>query len=290
VRGEATVNAARARFLRRRGCGRGGGILLLLLRVLIFGFAGTVLGRGVGHGENAGHGAGGIGGKILAAAVGIAPSRGGFQQSQQRAGRRLAASRPEARQTFLDGRGEERDQPAPLSGKRRAGGGLEQRLGLRRDPHREHPLAGQIPERRRGHGRELGARGEGSCVGLFLRRAHRLEQRADMHLQNTGKQGRFVGVSAAEARGRNLHMPGDACKRGLRHTARGEERKRRSAHFLLPFGTRLGEPVFAECFKIGRAVMDEVVVAFPGGLRLAARLDQRGGCLLRRRYRWSWSF
>ncbi|MBX5473175.1 MAG: hypothetical protein IRZ23_12005 [Acetobacteraceae bacterium] len=257
---------------------------------MVAGFAVTVLGRGVGHGQHSGHGARRVGGKILGAAVGIAPGSGGLEQSKQRAGRRLAASRSKPGQRFLDGRGKERDQPAPLSGKRRAGRGLQQRLGLRRDPHREHPLAGQIPERRRGHGRELGARGEGSRVGLFLRRAHDLEQRVHMRLQNAGKQRGLVGVGAAEARGRNLHLPGDARKRGLRHAARGEERKRRSAHFLLPLGTRLGEPVFAQCLKIGRAVMDEVVVAFPGGLRLTARLDQRGGCVLRRRYRWSWSF
>jgi len=90
-------------------------------------------------------------------------------------------------------------------------------------------------------------------------------------------------------------MPGDAGKRSGGDTARGEERKRCLAHLLLPFGTRLGEPVFAECFKIGRAVMDEVVVAFPGGLRLAARLDQRGRRILRRqrllrRHRWRWHF
>ncbi|MBX5453860.1 MAG: hypothetical protein K6U10_07975 [Acidobacteriia bacterium] len=111
-----------------------------------------------------------------------------------------------------------------------------------------------------------------------------------MRLQNAGKQGRFVGVSAAEARGRNLHMPGDARKRSGGNTARGEERKRRPAHLLLPLGTRLGEPVLAECFKIGRAVVDEVVVTFPGGLGLTARLDQRGRRILRRRYRWSWHF
>ncbi|MCL6492336.1 MAG: hypothetical protein K6U10_11050, partial [Acidobacteriia bacterium] len=120
---------------------------------MVAGFAVTVLGRGVGHGENAGHGAGGVGGKILGAAFGIAPGSGGFEQSQQRAGRRLAASRSKPGQRFLDGRGKERDQPAPLSGKRRAGSRLQQRLGLRRDPHREHPLAGEIPERCGSHGR-----------------------------------------------------------------------------------------------------------------------------------------
>ena len=166
---------------------------------MVAGFAAAVLGRGVGHGEHPGHGAGGVGGKILAAAFGIAPSRGGLEQSQQRARRRLAASRPEARQTFLDGRGKERHEPAPLSGKRRAGGRLEQRFGLRRDPQSKRAFAGEIPKRRRGHGAELGARGEGGGVGLFLRRAHRLEQRADMRLQNAGEQGRFVGVSAANA-------------------------------------------------------------------------------------------
>ncbi|MBX5453603.1 MAG: hypothetical protein K6U10_06665 [Acidobacteriia bacterium] len=249
---------------------------------MVAGFAVTVLGRGVGHGQHSGHGARRVGGKILGAAVGIAPGSGGFEQSQQRPRRRLPASRPEARQTFLDGRGEERDQPAPLSGKRRAGERLEQRLGLGRDPHREHPLAGEIPKRRGGHGAELGTRGEGSRVGLFLRRAHRLKQRVHMRLQNAGKQRGFVRIGTAEARGRNLHMPGEARKRSGGDTARGEQAKRRPAHLLLPLRARLGEPVLAQRLKIGRAVMDEVVVTFPGGLRLAARLDQRGRRILRR--------
>jgi hypothetical protein len=250
---------------------------------LVAGLAGTVLGRGGGHGEHPGHRTGGVSGEILIAALGIAPARGGFQHCQQRARRRLPAPRPKPGQRLLDDRGEQRRQPTPLGGQRIARGGLEQRRGLWRNPQRLCPFARQIRKRRRGHGGKPGARGGSGGDGLFLRRAHRLQQRVRVRFQNGGEQRGFVRIGAAEARRRKLHLPGEARERGGRHPARGEQGKRGLAHLFLPRGPRLGEPVLAECGEIGRAVMDQVVVAFPGGFRLAAGFDQRGRSISRRR-------
>jgi hypothetical protein len=174
----------------------------------------------------------GGGGGIAAVCRGAAAC-GALHDGEQRARQHGGQRRWRGGQEGRDGRGEAGLQRASLGLDGGFASLIEPCEGACENPLHRCPFPGQKFQAGGDHGREPGARGS-----LLCRRGGlcRLGKRRQMRLQQFGEQGGFVGVKRPERGRGELHFPGDARKRGLRHAAFGKERERRLPHLGAPFG------------------------------------------------------